>query len=420
MTLKRHTKKANIKCKGAVLIKKLICGFLVTLIALSTVAFAEENSPQYDLEYYQRFKNNNITLNVYNWGEYMSDGSDDSLDVNKEFENLTGIKVVYTQFATNEELYSKLKMNSVSYDVVIPSDYMIARMINEDMLLPLNFDNIPNFKYIDDIFKKPSYDPENKFSVPYTWGTVGIVYNTKMVEDEITSWNSLWDERYANNILMFKNPRDAFGIAELKLGYSLNTENEDELKKTADELAKQKPLVQAYVMDQIFDKMQGGEAAIAPYYAGDALTMIEANPDLNFVIPKEGTNIFTDAAVIPKNAKQKEVAEMYINFLNEPNVASENIQYIMYSSPNWGAKELLPEEIRNNDIIYPSNDVITNTEYFNNLSLETNTLIDSLWTDMLSFNQSYNKWTMPIFIVGGLVFSASLIVLKKVRKKKRM
>ncbi|MEG1994117.1 MAG: spermidine/putrescine ABC transporter substrate-binding protein [Oscillospiraceae bacterium] len=399
----------------------MICIGLVALIAFCTTAFAQNNTgSEYDLEYYERYKNDNISINVYNWGEYIADGSDDCMDINKEFEKLTGIKVIYTQFAKNEELYSKLKMNSVSYDVVIPSDYMIARMIKEDMLLPLNFENIPNFKYIDDLFKNPSYDAENKYSIPYTWGTVGIIYNTTMVDGEITSWDSLWDEKYANNILMFNNPRDAFGLAELKLGYSLNTEDENELKRAAQELANQKPLVQAYVMDQIFDKMQGGEAAIAPYYAGDALTMIDANPDLDFVVPKEGTNIFTDAAVIPKSAKNKEAAEMYINFLNEPKVAAENIQYIMYSSPNWAAKELLPDEIKNSDIIYPNDELISKTEYFNNLSAETNTLMDSLWTDMLSFNQSYNKWTMPVFIIGGLVFSASLIGFKKIKKKKRM
>ena len=401
--------------------KRFISIATLVFSLFSVCAFGYGYEESYDVEYYSRFKDDNISINVYNWGEYISDGSEGNLNVNKEFEKLTGIKVIYTQFSTNEELYSKLKMNSVSYDVIIPSDYMIGKMIKEDMLLPLNFDNIPNFKYINDTFKNPSYDPNNLYSVPYTWGTVGLIYNKKMVGDDvIDSWDCLWDEKYTKNILMFNNPRDAFGIAELKLGYSLNTEDKNEIMEAAEQLKIQKPIVQAHLMDQIFDKMQGEEAAIAPYYAGDALTMIEVNPNLAFTIPKEGTNIFTDAAVIPKNSTHKEAAEMYINFLNEPNIAAENIEYIRYSTPNDAAKELLPDEIKNNKIVYPDQETLDKTEFFNSLSNETNALMDKQWVDILSFNQYYSKWTMPVFIIGGLIFSGVMIYYKKRKIKKRM
>ena len=271
----------------------------VLLSGLSTSAFAQEENG-YDMDYYSQLQGKDITINVYNWGEYISNGDDDSLDVNAEFEALTGIRVNYTQFDTNESLYAKLKSGGTTYDVIFPSDYMVSRMIAEDMLEPLDFENIPNFQYISERFKNPSYDPENLYSVPYTWGTVGLIYNYDMLGFDPDSWDIMWDPNYAKQILQFSNSRDAFAIAELLEGYSINTQDPEELERTADKLKEQKPLVQAYVMDQIFDKMQGNEAAIAPYYAGDAVNMMAVNESLRFVIPKEGTNLFFDAMCIPK------------------------------------------------------------------------------------------------------------------------
>ena len=293
-----------------------------------------------DPEYYTKFKDAGISINVYNWGEYISTGAEaGTLDVNSEFTKLTGIKVNYTNYATNEELYAKLKGGGASYDVIIPSDYMISKMIKENMVQPLDFENIPNFKYIMDNFRNMAYDPENSYSVPYTWGTVGIIYDKTMIDlpkDEI-DWDLLWNKDYSDQILMFDNPRDAFAIAEIMQGYSINTEDSDELADAARKLTEQKNVVQGYVMDEIFDKMGAGDALIAPYYAGDALTILDENEDLGFVIPKSGTNLFIDAMCIPAGAKQKEAAEMYINFMCEPDIAYANIDYICYSTPHQAA-----------------------------------------------------------------------------------
>ena len=228
-------------------------------------------------------------ITVYNWGQYISDGTDDGLDVIKAFEEETGIKVNYLTFDSNESMYTKLKTGGTTFDVIIPSDYMIAKLISEDMLEQLDFANIPNYGYIDEAFRNQAYDPENTYSVPYTWGTVGLIYNKNYVSDEdAESWSCLWNSKYQGKLLMFDNPRDAFAIAESMLGYSFNTEDEQELKNCADLLATQSPVLQGYVMDQIFDRMERGEAWAAPYYAGDYLTMVEENPDLGFSHPKEG------------------------------------------------------------------------------------------------------------------------------------
>ncbi len=324
-------------------------------------------------------------LYVYNWGEYLSVGEDDMIDVNEEFYKETGIKVVYTTYPDNESMYAKVASGSANYDIVIPSDYMISKMINEDLLAELNFDNIPNYQYIDKDFVNPVYDPENKFSVPYMWGTVGIFYNTKMVDKadiERLGWDILWSEKYAGKILMFNNPRDAFGIAQLKLGYSLNTTNEAEIRAAANELMKQKPLVQAYVMDQIFSKMSSGEAAIAPYYAGDGVRIIEDNPDVAFYVPDSGTNKFVDAMCVLKNSKHKDWAEQYINFLCEKDIALANVEYVGYSTPLTTVFDELDEETKNNPQYYPSDALLANSEFFVNLPEETNELMNQLWEDV--------------------------------------
>ncbi len=378
---------------------------------------------EYDFErdpYYQRFKGQNITLNVYNWGEYISDGSDGALDVLEEFEELTGITVRYTMFASNEEMYAKIKSGGVSYDVIIPSDYMVARMAAEGMLLKLDYDNIPNAALIGDSYTGLEYDPGDEYSVPYMWGIVGIIYNSTMIEDEITSWDALWDERFMGNILMFSNSRDAFGISLARLGYSMNTENPDEIRQAADELKAQKMLVQAYVMDEIFNKMEGGEAAIAPYYAGDAITMISENPDLRFVVPDETTNYFVDAMVIPAGAANKEAAEMFINFMCEPEISAANAEYIGYSTPVTDALELLELDAAAYEIAYPDEETLENTEVFKLLPDEINALMDSLWTEALSFNENENRWIMPVFLVVCLTASLVITVVRSRRKKKNV
>ena len=319
-------------------------------------------------------------ITVYNWGQYISDGSDDSLDVIAAFEEATGIHVNYLTFDSNESMYTKLKTGGASYDVIIPSDYMIAKLIEEDMLEPLDFSNIPNYAYIDEAFRNQAYDPENTYSVPYTWGTVGLIYNTQYVSDEdAESWSCLWNSKYAGKLLMFDNPRDAFAIAQSMLGYSLNTEAFNELKNCADLLAQQKPVLQAYVMDQIFDKMQRGEAWAAPYYAGDYLTMVEENPDLAFSHPKEGYNIFIDAMCIPKGCKNKAGAEAFINFLCDPEISAANLDYIGYSTPETAAKEYLDEEVTTSPVAYPDDETLARSESFAALSVEATQSMNDLW-----------------------------------------
>ena len=249
-----------------------------------TIAVNDDISVSADYDW-TRFADDNITLNVYNWGLYISDGSDESVDVLSAFEDLTGIKVNYTTFDSNESLYAKMKSGGATYDVIFPSDYMVGKMAAEGMLAPLDFSNIPNFAQIGTDYLGWDFDPQNTYSVPYTWGTTGLIYNTTLVDEAPTSWSALWDMQYANNVLMFNNSRDAYAIAAKKLGRSLNPSSVEEVQEVMQELKDQKSVVQAYVMDEIFDKMEGGEAALAPYYAGDALTMIADNPDLAFVHP---------------------------------------------------------------------------------------------------------------------------------------
>ncbi len=324
-----------------------------------------------------------ITLNVYNWGQYISDGSDDCIDVIAEFEKAyPHIKVNYSTFDSNEVMYTKLAGGGITVDVIIPSDYMIARMIQEDMLLELDFGNIPNYQYIDDSFKNTVYDPENKYSVPYTWGTVGIIYNTKYVDEaDLTGWELLWNEKYEDKILMYDNSRDAFGIAQLMLGYSMNTTSAEELRACADLLAKQKPFVQQYVMDQIYDLMENEEAWIAPCYAGDYVTMADNNEDLAFFRPEQGFNLFVDAMCIPKCAQEKEAAELFINFLCEPEIAAGNMEWICYSSPLKVEviAEFMDEETLNDPIAYPSQEVIAKGTSFDSLPAAVSRLMESLF-----------------------------------------
>ena len=326
-----------------------------------------------------------ITLNVYNWGQYIADGSDDSMEVIKEFETrYPHIKVNYSTYDSNEIMYSKLSNGGITVDLIIPSDYMIARLISEDMLLPLNFDNIPNYRYIDENFKNTAYDPENIYSVPYTWGTVGILYNTKYVDEaDVTGWELLWNEKYAGKILTFGNSRDAFGVAQYLLGYDVNTTDEAELRHCADVLKEQKPVLQQYVMDEIFAIMQNEEAWIAPYYAGDCLTMMSENENLDFYLPEnQGFNLFIDAMCIPTCAREKEAAELFINFLCEPEIAGANMDWICYGTPLSAAKEFIDPETVNDPVTYPDDAVLVNGSSYAYLPEETSRFVESLFMEV--------------------------------------
>ena len=327
-------------------------------------------------------------LYVYNWGEYIDE------DVISQFEDETGITVVYDLFETNEEMYPVIEAGAVNYDVVCPSDYMIQKMRENDLLAELNFDNIPNIAQIDPAYMEMSqaFDPENKYSVPYCWGTVGILYNTRLL-DELgvpapTKWADLWDERLSGEILMQDSVRDAFMVALKKDGYSMNSESRDELKQAKQELIDQKPLVQAYVIDQVRDKMIGGEAAVGVIYSGemlyiqDEVASLGLDYDLEYVIPEEGTNLWLDSWVIPKNAKNKENAEKWIDFMCRPEIAKANFEYITYPTPNKGAFELLDEDMQNNKAVFPDIDSLKDSEVYQYLGDDTDAIYNELWKEV--------------------------------------
>ena len=321
-------------------------------------------------------QNNSATLNVYNWGEYID------LSTLEEFTARTGINVNYTTYASNEEMYSKIVSGAASYDVIIPSEYMISKMIEEGRLAELDFNNIPNYRYIGEEYKGLDYDPDNKYSVPYTWGTVVIVYNTKYVDEadvEAESIDLLWNEKYKGKILMFDNPRDAFALAHSKLGHSMNTQDPACWEAAAEELIRQKPLVQAYVMDQVFDKMLGEEAWIAPYYAGDAITMMDENEDLAAYVPVEGANRFFDAMCVLKDSRHKAEAEAFINFMCDTEIAAQNAEEVCYAIPQVESFKLLDEETQNDTMVYPPREVLDRCEVFVNLPAETLELQSRLW-----------------------------------------
>lgn len=346
--------------------KKVFAVLLMTVIVLTACAACSDPGT--------------VTINVYNWGQYIGKGEEGTIDVIKEFEEKTGIRVNYTTYDSNESMYSKLEIGGSSYDVIFPSDYMVERLIENDMLEEINFDNIPNFQYVDDEFKNPAYDPTNAYSVPYTFGYVGIIYNTKYVTKPVDSWNALWDPDYSGKILMFDNPRDAFGIAQFLLGQDINTEDKSDYYACYQKLSEQKPLVQEYVMDQIFQQMENEEAWIAPYYAGDFLTMKETNENLAFAFPKEGYNYFVDAICIPKGCKNKEAAEAFINFICDPEISGKNCEAIGYSTPISAAKEYYEDtELASNPVAYPSKEVFERADMFTNLKDETLQYANELW-----------------------------------------
>lgn len=355
-----------------------------------------------------------VTINVYSWGEFIADGKEGMINVNEEFTKMTGIKVNYTTFQNNEELYAKLLSKGANYDVIIPSDYMISKLIKNGMLRELNFKNIPNFSKIDKRFVNPVYDPENLYSVPYVWGLVGIFYNKDKVDEpeEKIDWNILWNDKYKGKILMFDNARDAFAISHLRLGQSINTENESEWQKAAEELDKQRPLIQSYVMDQIFDKMGNNEAYIAPYYSGDAVTLMKTNPSLGFVIPKNGTNMFIDAMCIPTNSMYPQEAEAYINFMCNHDIALANVKKTGYSTPLTDVKESLDKSILDNKLFYPDEEVLNKAQVFVDLPENINALIDDLWLCVKIGSKS--NPAMLVLVLGIFtIFYISVTLYKK-------
>ncbi len=367
---KKKQQRVKLVSKNARIFRRVLAGAAAVLLIVGCVFLFAGTRQQ------------TVTLNVYNWGMNIADGSDDTLDIIAAFEAAyPHIKVNYSTYDSNEVLYTKLKNGGISVDVIIPSDYMIARMIKENMLLELDFDNIPNYENIDETFKNTAYDPENKYSVPYTWGTVGILYNSKYVDEaDVAGWEVLWNEKYAGKILMFDNSRDAFGIAQYLLGYDVNTTDKAQLQACADKLKEQRPLVQQYVMDQIYSSMINEEAYIAPYYAGDCMLMMESNPDLRFYLPQsQGFNLFIDAMCIPTCCQEKEAAELFINFLSDPEISGANMDYICYGSPISEAKNYMDAFLAESEVVYPSEEVLINGTSYSFLPEDISRYVESLF-----------------------------------------
>lgn len=316
---------------------------------------------------------------VYNWGDYID------TDVLDQFEEETGIKVVYDEFETNESMYPKIASGTVKYDVIVPSDYMIAKMIDNDMLQKLDFDKLPNAKkYIGKKYYKQSeeFDPGNCYSVPYTWGVLGIMYNTKMVDEPVDSWSILWDPKYTDSVLMQDSVRDAFSVALKIKGYSLNTTDHNELIEARDLLIKQKPIVQAYVVDEAKDKMASGEAALGVVFSEEALLINAENPDLEFAVPKEGTNLWIDSMVIPKNAEYVDNAHKFIDFICRPDIALKIFDYLNYSTPNICVQEMEEDpELKNSKIAFPD-DIYDDQETYDYLGSDMDRFYNELWLDL--------------------------------------
>lgn len=309
----------------------------------------------------------NGEINVFNWGDYISNGEGGSIDSIREFEKETGIKVNYTNYETNEEMYNIINNVNSSYDVIIPSDYMIDKLIKQDMLAEINFNNIPNYRNLMDRFKTTTYDREGKYSVAYSWGVVALCYNKAMVDIKPSSFASLWDKKYSGQILMFNNSRDAMAIAMQLKNIDHDNITMKDVDVAADYLKEQKPLLKRYVMDQVFTEMEGSHAALAPYYAGDISVMIENNEDLDYVFPMEGSNLFVDAMCIPKNSKNKDLAEKFINFMLKPEIAKANANYTGYSTPNQAAYDIMDYNIKNNELLYPGEDYLNKCYSFTSL-----------------------------------------------------
>ena len=415
MQLRADKKKQSTRpvSKGWQITKRCIAGVLVVALVIGCGFLIFANRQE------------RTVLNVYNWGMNIADGTDETLDIIAAFEEKTGIKVNYSTYESNEALYAKLKNGGVSVDVIIPSDYMIDRMIAEDMLEELDFSNIPNFSHVDEQFKNPAYDPENKYSVPYTWGTLGILYNTKYVDEaDVTGWELMWNEKYAGKILMIDNSRDAFGIAQYLLGYDVNTMDKAELQACADKLAQQRPLVQQYVMDQIYSTMENEEAYIAAYYAGDCMLMMEENEDLAFYLPEhQGFNLFTDAMCIPKGSQEKKAAEMFIDFLCDPEISGANMDYICYASPISAAKDYMEDYLAESEIVYPDTAVQEKGSAYAYLSEDISRYVESLYQQATKTAEVTNPEdtpsATPYIIVGVVIVGVAGVLLFTGKKRKK-
>lgn len=393
------------KIFSAILTVALVCALAVPAFALNEKKYQKENLK-------------GTTLNVYNWGEYISDGKEGSLDINKRFEEVTGIKVNYTNYDSNEDMYGKLKSGGANYDIIIPSDYMIQRMVKENMLLKLDFNNIPNYKNVDDKYKDLYFDKKNEYSVPYSVGMVGLIYNKKMVKEKPTSWEVMWDKQYKGKILTFNNPRDAFAIAQFLLHQNVNTTKAEDWDKAYDKLLEQKRVIKSYVMDEVFPAMEKSSAAMAPYYAGDFLTMKTVNEDLEFVYPKEGTNIFVDSICIPNTSTNKEAAELYIDFLLDPEISLANAEKIRYATPNKEVLKMEEYSLKDNEYLYPKDvKLYEKVQYFENLPQSTLDNMTNLWDELKVANVS-NK-SLYIGIGAFVVVIVGFAVFKTIQKKKR-
>ena len=410
----------NIKRSAA-----FICALIIVICSLASLSSCAEKDV--------------VILNVYNWGEYISDGEDGTVNVNAEFEkffneNLSEkygfeVEVNYTTYSSNEELYAKLTNTNTAYDVIIPSDYLIGLLIREDLIYKLDFNNIPNFKYIDQAYIDNNYyDVTNEYSVPYTMGKVGIIYNTSLIGDEITSWKALWNEEYKDyGILQFNNARDAFAIAHFMMGISINTADKAEWDRAYEKLVEQKPMIQKFVMDEVFNKMETGNAAIAPYYAGDYFTMYSSNEDLAFVYPEEGSNCFVDAMCIPKCSQNKELAELYINFMLDPEIAVANAKYLCYASPHtevlksedyvsYMTNEVHPDSI---DILYNDFEKDFKNEGFVALDSDTPEYLNNLWDELkISSETPTYIYVLSATITVAIIFAILFFsIRKKIREK---
>ncbi|MDO5449069.1 MAG: extracellular solute-binding protein, partial [Clostridia bacterium] len=419
---KRKKRKAVTATAGNALPKIVIAIFVVMLmVSVLVVPACATSLDEYKIDkaYYANNPYKGTTLNVYNWGEYISDGAEDTLDVNAYFEELTGIKVNYTNFDSNEDMYAKIKSGGANYDVIIPSDYMIERMIEEELLLKLDMKNIPNFKYVDDKYKGLYFDVSNEYTVAYNVGYVGIVYNTKMVEEEPDSWSVLWDSRYAGQILMFNNPRDGFAIAQSLLGQDYNSTNPSDWAMAYDKLLEQKSVVRSYVMDEVFNIMESGAAAVAPYYIGDIVTMMDNNEDLAVAYPKEGANVFVDSMCIPITAQNKGAAELYINFMQEPEVALANAEYICYATPNVIVRDLDEYSLQGDEIIYPDDSLVENYQYFHNMPSEVQSLMSNYWSDLkVDGNSNVSTYIgLGVFVVLFSAYGVYRVVKRKRREQ---
>lgn len=400
---------------------KRILSLLITCIILfATTAVmpavsaetADEAEPKYSGE-----------VNVYNWGEYISPGDDGGLDVIAEFESRYGIKVNYTNFETNEELYNVLVNSNSSYDVIIPSDYMVARLREEGMLLKLDFNNIPNYKNIEDRFRNQDFDPDSEYSVPYSWGFIALVYNTKMIpEGEITGFKDMWNPEYQNNVLMFNNSRDALAIAmqlcDPPIDPGSPSFSEEDIDRATDKLIELKDggSLKKYVMDQVFTEMEGSQAALAPYYAGDIATMMDNNEDLDFVIPEEGSNLFIDSMCIPSCCKNKENAELFINFMCDPEIAAANAEYIYYGTPNTAALELMDEDYRESELVNPPAEFVDKCYKFTNIDDQTYSLMQENFIKACTGRADSGSKVLVMILLGIMIIASLIVVALNIRR----